>query len=99
MRIISIEEVISGLPPKVRSYKHEGNFYLFRDVPIGDRKLQCQYGVLDTTKDDESVIWKDCDEGSEFAMVEPFAKIGSTYRTSRPLDPLRNQSVANQMVG
>lgn len=74
--LISISNLVESLAPEIRSYKHDGRYYVFRDRLVGDKVYQCQYGVLDGTKSDKSILWYDCEEGARFSQVEPFVEEG-----------------------
>jgi hypothetical protein len=90
--IIPMHVVVDAVsvPFLARVYTHEGNYYVFSDTQIGDRKTRCQYGVLDKDKSDLSVIWTDCEDGALFTQVQPFAAIDKEYRlTGKKPDSVR----------
>jgi hypothetical protein len=70
----------------IRRYQDGDNLYIFRDCPIGDNVTQCQFGVLDATKNDFSITWHDCGEKSLFSSVEPFSRVGMQYRHDAHVD-------------
>jgi hypothetical protein len=70
--LFTIKEFLDKFCSDCRVYHFEGAWYVFRDRLVGDGKTQCQYGVLDKTRNDGAISWWDCPEGSLFSSVQPF---------------------------